>query len=318
MSDDLERALVAMRDARNALLDAVAGLSDADLGRARPGGWSVRRVLEHVVESESAYAKLLAHLRGRAQPDAPRAAADVPAVLDSLAVTRADVHALVDGVEGETLYRLARVGHEEYSVLSVLQNIAAHDRDHLGQIADLLAPRVAQGPAPASPAGLHIRRATEADLERVNEIYNHYVRHTAITFDIEPFTLDERRAWFAQFAAGGPHRLLVGEFEGAVVAYAGTHRFRTKAAYDTTVETTVYCAPEMRGRGVGSALYGALFEAIREEDVRMAIAGITMPNDASVALHERFGFERAGLMHGVGRKFGRYWDVLWMEKRLRE
>jgi phosphinothricin acetyltransferase len=162
--------------------------------------------------------------------------------------------------------------------------------------------------------GLTIRPAVESDLVRLTEIYNHYVVHTAITFDLEPYTVDARRTWFAQFATTGRHRLLVAEADGVVLAYAGTHQFRTKAAYDTSVETTVYCAPDATGRGIGRALYGALFDAVRDEDINAFIAGITLPNEASVALHERFGFTPAGVMHAVGRKFDRFWDVGWYER----
>ena len=79
---------------------------------------------------------------------------------------------------------------------------------------------------------------------------------------------------------------------------------------------TVYCAPEATGRGLGTRLYTALFEAIQGEGVRMALAAITLPNEASVSFHERFGFSLSGIQHDVGHKFGRYWDVAWYEKRL--
>src|SRR5205085_11231019 len=102
-----------------------------------------------------------------------------------------------------------------------------------------------------------------------------------------------------------------------IVGYASSSQFRTKPAYDTTVETTIYCAPGATGCGIGATLYAALFDAVREEDIHVAVAGITLPNDASVALHERFGFRRIGLMPEVGRKFGRYWDVAWFMRRLR-
>jgi len=161
-----------------------------------------------------------------------------------------------------------------------------------------------------------IRSAVVGDLGRVTEIYNHYIVHTPITFDIAPFTTDERRGWFAQFTPDGRHRLLVAEEGGGVLGYAGTHQFRAKPAYDTTIETTVYLAPEAVGRGIGSRLYTAVFDAMRDQDVRLAIAGITVPNAASVALHERFGFVLTGVMHEVGRKLGKYWDVAWYEKRL--
>jgi phosphinothricin acetyltransferase len=159
--------------------------------------------------------------------------------------------------------------------------------------------------------------ATPDDLPRLTEIYNYYVEHTAITFDIEPYSVERRRSeWFEKFRTTGRHRLLVAADESGVIGYAGTMQFRTKAAYETTVEMTVYCAPGATGRGLGGALYSALFEALRGEDIHMAVAGVTLPNDASVRLHERFGFRRAGTFHAVGRKFGRYWDVAWFEKEL--
>lgn len=165
-------------------------------------------------------------------------------------------------------------------------------------------------------SGVLVRDASEADLPRINEIYNHYVLTSPATFDLEISSDEERRAWFAQFAAAGPYRLLVAEEEEAVCGYATSHGFRPRRAYDTTVETTVYCAPGATGRGIGRLLYSALFEAIQGEGLRLAVAAITLPNDASVALHERFGFALSGVMHGVGRKFDRYWDVAWYEKRL--
>ena len=163
---------------------------------------------------------------------------------------------------------------------------------------------------------LVVRYAREDDLPRLTEIYNHYVLTTPITFDLEPYTVDDRRYWFGQFAETGPYRLFVAEFDGIVVGYAGTTQFRDKSAYDTTVETTVYCAPEAVGKGMGSALYERLFSEIAGEDLRLVVAGITLPNEASVALHKRFGFTLAGVMHDVGRKFELYWDVAWYEKLL--
>ena len=161
-----------------------------------------------------------------------------------------------------------------------------------------------------------VRPGGRDDLARINEIYNHYVLTSPVTFDLEAISVELRSAWLERYAPAGPHRLFVAEEEGAVLGYADSHQFRAKRAYDTTVETTVYCAPEATGRGIGRRLYAALFDALRDEDLRMALAAITLPNAASVALHERFGFTLSGVMHEVGRKFDRYWDVAWYEKRL--
>lgn len=163
---------------------------------------------------------------------------------------------------------------------------------------------------------VNVRPVSEGDLPRINEIYNHYVLTAPITFDLELISMEQRRAWFAQFAERGGHRLFVAEENGVVLGYADSHQFRGKRAYDTTVETTIYCAPDATGRGIGRLLYETLFEALRSEGLHLAVAGITLPNEASVALHERFGFTLVGVMHDVGRKFGRYWDVAWYEKRL--
>jgi phosphinothricin acetyltransferase len=164
--------------------------------------------------------------------------------------------------------------------------------------------------------GALVRPARPADLARLTEIYNHYIVTTPATFDLEPFSPQQRRAWLEEHADDGPHRIFVAEDQGAVLGYASSGRFRTKRAYDTTVETSIYCAPEATGRGLGKLLYAALFEAIKGEDLYLAVAAITLPNDASVGLHQGFGFELTGTLHAVGRKFGRYWDVAWFEKRL--
>ena len=163
---------------------------------------------------------------------------------------------------------------------------------------------------------LRIRLALRADLPCLTEIYNHYVVNTAITFDIEPFTVEQRVSWFDLHAETGRYRLLVAEDAGHLVGYAGTGPFRPKQAYETTVAATIYCAPDATGRGVGTRLYAALLDSLRGEDVHRALAGITLPNPASIALHQRFGFVEVGRFNENGRKLGRYWDVAWFEKRL--
>jgi len=161
-----------------------------------------------------------------------------------------------------------------------------------------------------------IRPARDADLPRLTEIYNHYVVTSPATFDLAPKTVAERAEWLAQFAETGRHRLLVAEENGIVAGYAGTTRFRAKPAYSQTVETTVYCAPDARGRGLGIALYTALFEALGTEDVHRIVAGYVPPNPASARLHARVGFRPVGTFTEQGYKFGRYWDVVWLERPL--
>ncbi len=131
---------------------------------------------------------------------------------------------------------------------------------------------------------------------------------------MEPYSVERRAAWFDQFSESGRYRLLVADEGRVLVGYAGTTRFRPKAAYETTVEATVYCAPGTEGRGIGTRLYSALFEAIATEDIHRILAGYVLPNPASAALHERFGFKLVGVFSENGRKLDRYWDVAWTER----
>src|SRR5829696_2136396 len=110
-----------------------------------------------------------------------------------------------------------------------------------------------------------LRAATLDDLEAVTEIYNHYIVHSAITFDVHPLTSGARRAWFDEHANSGPHRLLVAaDGHGTCVGYASSSQWRPKPAYNTTVEVSVYCHPDACGRGCGTALYGALLAALEQ------------------------------------------------------
>ena len=165
-------------------------------------------------------------------------------------------------------------------------------------------------------AEVSIRSALRADIPRLTEIYNHYVIHTPVTFDLEPYTVEKRMEWFGQFAATGRHRLLVAEENGILMGYAGSMRWRPKAAYDTTVETTIYTAQEAVGKGLGRKLYAALFEALARENVHRLVGGFTLPNAGSQKLHEHFGFRTVGVFSEVGYKFGKYWDVQWTERTL--
>ncbi len=161
-----------------------------------------------------------------------------------------------------------------------------------------------------------VRPATGEDLEAINEIYNHYVTETHVTFDDEPLTMDARREWFSHYADHGRHRVFVTLDGRRVIGFASSSRFRPKPAYVTSVETSIYLAPAAVGAGAGSELYEALFNSLEGEDVHRAYAGIALPNPASIALHEKFGFTRVAHFTEQGRKFGRYWDVDWFERPL--
>ena len=162
---------------------------------------------------------------------------------------------------------------------------------------------------------MQIRPGVENDLPRLLAIYNHYVEHSYATFDTQLVTLRQRRDWFEAFSEAGPHRLYVVETRDGVEGYASSGVFRARAAYDRSVETSIYLDPESGASGLGSALYARLLEALEEEEgVHRAYGGVAIPNESSVALHQRFGFKRVATFSEVGFKFGRYWDVAWFER----
>ena len=166
-------------------------------------------------------------------------------------------------------------------------------------------------------ADVKIRPATCDDLPRLTEIYNYYVINTPITFDLQPVTVEQRARWYEEHTGTKRHRLFVAEDAGFVVGWAGTGPFRDRAAYDTSVEMSVYCANDAKGRGIGAAMYRVLLDTLKNEDINRVLAGITIPNETSIKLHRKFGFTDVGVFTECGRKFDRYWDVVWMERPLR-
>src|ERR1700733_3145017 len=119
-----------------------------------------------------------------------------------------------------------------------------------------------------------IRRATLADAAALLAIYNHYVAQTHISFDVEPRTLKQRRTWLEGFATEGRHQCFVADREGRAVGWGSPGRFKDRAAYDTSVETSVYLASGEGGKGWGRRLYQTLFEALTREDVHRCYGGI--------------------------------------------
>jgi phosphinothricin acetyltransferase len=162
-----------------------------------------------------------------------------------------------------------------------------------------------------------IRHAEAADLSPLLDIYNFYVLNTPISFDIEPRTLAQRQEWLEQFKRTGRHRCFVALSGGKPVGWACSAKFKEKAAYQTSIETSVYCAPGYTGRGIGRQLYETLFGALLSQDIHRAYAGITLPNEASARLHVAQGFRQIGMQHQAGRKFDRFWDVAMYEREMK-
>jgi phosphinothricin acetyltransferase len=163
-----------------------------------------------------------------------------------------------------------------------------------------------------------IRNIVKSDLPQIVDILNPFILTTAVTFDTDPYTPDSRLPWFQQFDPSGRHQCLVAEKDGTIVGYANSGRLREKRAYDTSVEVSIYKAQGCNEPGLGTRLYTALFESLSKQDIHRAHALITLPNEASVALHKKFGFYEVGTLHEAGRKFDQYHSVFWMEKRLNE
>lgn len=174
-------------------------------------------------------------------------------------------------------------------------------------------------PEMAERGDIVIRDARSEDAPRLVEIYDHYVRHTAITFEYETPSVDEFRERMRRVMARYPY--LVAERDGVVQGYAYAGAFHPRAAYDWCCELTVYVARDTRRCGMGRRLYEALEQALREMGVCNLYACIACPEQedeyltrSSMEFHEHLGFRQAGLFRECGYKFGRWYHMVWMEK----
>ena len=164
---------------------------------------------------------------------------------------------------------------------------------------------------------VNIRDATVEDAETIAAIYQHYVLTTSISFEEAEVPAIEMAGRIADVqAAGLPW--LVAEIDGAVAGYAYATKWRVRHAYRFSVETTVYLAPASAGRGRGTSLYRALIDRLRDGGFHLAIGGIALPNPASIALHEKLGFEKVAEFREVGFKFDRWTDVGYWQLKLEE
>ena len=153
-----------------------------------------------------------------------------------------------------------------------------------------------------------VRPAQAADAAAIAAIYNFYVTNTVVTFEEEPVSVDEmRRRMDDVFASSLPW--LAAEMDGRVVGYAYATKWKARSAYRYSVETTVYLEDGLAKRGVGTELYAELFRLLKERGLHAVIGGIALPNDASVALHEKFGMRKVAHFEQVGFKFGQWVDV---------
>lgn len=153
-----------------------------------------------------------------------------------------------------------------------------------------------------------IRPAAAADAASVAAIYDYYVRNTAITFADHTPSPEE----YARRMADARYPFLVAEEEGQVVGFAYAAAFREKEAYRWDVELTIYTSPDHIGVGIGKELMALCLEKLRHMGYLTAYSCITLPNERSVGLHRRFGFEELGVFRNTGYKLGKWHDVIWM------
>jgi phosphinothricin acetyltransferase len=161
---------------------------------------------------------------------------------------------------------------------------------------------------------MEVRLATLDDAEPIREIYNLEVTTSTATFDLVPRTLEDQRAW--QSERSGARAVLVAEADGAVCGFGSLSPWRDRPAYATTVEDSVYVHRDHQGRGVGRLLLGELLATATAHGFHACMARIVGGHEASIALHQRCGFEVVGTEREVGRKFGRWLDVVLMERLL--
>jgi phosphinothricin acetyltransferase len=159
-----------------------------------------------------------------------------------------------------------------------------------------------------------IRAAERRDAEGIRTVYNHYVNESTSLFDMVPRTLDEQVQWIDEHS--GVHPALVAELDDRIVGFGSLSSFRSRPAYSTTVEDSVYLLDGHQGQGIGRRILEELLRLAAAHGFHSVIARITGENDASIALHAACGFEIVGTEREVGRKFGQWLDVVEMQKML--
>jgi phosphinothricin acetyltransferase len=159
-----------------------------------------------------------------------------------------------------------------------------------------------------------VRNAIVSDLPQIIEIRNYYILNTKALFETEPSSFQERLSWFNRYKNQGPYQIWVADLDDKILGYAFSSPYRAGDYFDRTIETSIYLHPEAKGQGIGSLLYTHLFEELKNENLVTAVAGIALPNEASVALHKKFGFQEVGIFKNYAEKNGKLISSLWLQK----
>ena len=161
---------------------------------------------------------------------------------------------------------------------------------------------------------MKIRRANISDSTAIVEIYNWYIENTTITFETIPVSVEEMNNRIEDKLVN--YDWFVAELNDKVIGYAYYGAFRTRVAYQHTVETDIYLSPEFKGNGIGSLLYAQLFDSANDKGFREMLAVVALPNSDSIRFHKKMGFTEVGLMKKIGYKFNEYIDVSFLQKSL--
>jgi len=161
-----------------------------------------------------------------------------------------------------------------------------------------------------------IRAATESDAQAIADIYNYYIKNTVVTFEEQAISKNDILERMEKIT-GANLPWLVAEDGGVVIGYAYAGKWNVRSAYRDTVESTVYLSHSSVAKGWGTRLYQALFDTLRDKSIHTIIGGITLPNPASIALHEKFGMKKVAHFQEVGYKFGQWLDVGYWQMELK-
>jgi phosphinothricin acetyltransferase len=164
--------------------------------------------------------------------------------------------------------------------------------------------------------GVTIRQATAEDLAGILEIYNEAALNSTATYDYEPRTIEYRRMWLEEHQQHGLPVFVAVDPEGRVVGWSALSHYDHGIGFRFTAESAIYVAADQRGRGIGKLLVPPLLEAARARGLHAIVAKIDADNEASVHLHAAFGYTQAGHLKQIGFKFGRWVDVVYMERLL--